>query len=114
MSLEKNTLTGNTTMLVLRMLKEKDMYGYQIIDEILEKSESLFSLKTGTLYPLLHNLEKSGLVTSYEQDADNQRVRRYYSITDFGKAQLAIKQAEWELYSRAVKQVMAFTCTANA
>jgi len=108
MATEKNTLPGNTTMLVLKLLGEEDMYGYQIIDEIAKKSNDVFHLKTGTLYPLLHGLEKGGMVTSYDQAADNQRVRKYYSITPAGRGALVQKQAEWEMYSKAVKRVMAY------
>ena len=108
MATEKNTQSGNTTMLVLKLLKEKDMYGYQIIDELAQKSQNVFHLKTGTLYPLLHGLEKSGMVTSYDQPTDTQRVRKYYSITSAGKSALVQKQAEWETYSTAVQQVMIY------
>ena len=108
MATEKNTQSGNTTMLVLKLLEKQDMYGYQIIDRLAQKSQNVFNLKTGTLYPLLHGLEKSGMVTSYDQNADNQRVRKYYSITSAGKNALVQKQAEWETYSHAVKQVMAY------
>jgi PadR family transcriptional regulator PadR len=97
---------GNTTMLVLKLLEPKDMYGYQIIEELAEKSDELFRLKTGTLYPLLHGLEKDGIVSSYDENADSQRVRKYYSLTKKGKALLEKKQNEWNAYSKAVSRVM--------
>jgi len=106
MASEKNLLSGNTTMLVLKLLEAKDMYGYQIIEELSQKSETVFHLKTGTLYPLLHGLENSGMVTSYDQNADSQRVRKYYRITGKGKGLLAQKQLEWAAYSKAVGMVM--------
>jgi len=106
MPLEKKRLSGNTTMLVLKLLESKDMYGYQIIEELSKKSENVFRLKTGTLYPILHGLEDEGMVTSYDENADNQRIRKYYRITKKGKGLLVQKQIEWTTYTRAVGRVM--------
>ena len=106
MATDKNLLSGNTTMLVLKLLEVKDMYGYQIIEELNQQSNSFFNLKTGTLYPLLHGLENSGMVTSYDQSTAGARVRRYYSITRNGKKFLSQKQQEWETYTNAVAMVL--------
>ena len=103
---EKNMISGNTTMLVLRLLEAKDMYGYQIIEELSQKSEDIFQLKTGTLYPILHGLENDGMVTSYDSNAGNLRVRRYYRLTVKGKGLLAKKQEEWTAYTKAVSNIM--------
>jgi len=102
----KNMLSGNTAMLVLKLLEAKDMYGYQIIEELSDKSENVFCLKTGTLYPLLHGLENDGMVSSYDESADNQRVRKYYQLTNKGKGLLIKKQQEWSEYTQAVGRVM--------
>ena len=106
MASEKNGLSGNTAMLVLKLLETKDMYGYQIIEELSDKSENIFRLKTGTLYPLLHGLENDGMVNSYDENADNQRVRKYYQLTSKGKGLLVKKQQEWNEYTQAVGRVM--------
>ena len=106
MATEKNLLSGNTTMLVLKLLEAKDMYGYQIIEELSHKSEDVFRLKTGTLYPLLHGLENSGAVASYDENADSGRVRKYYRLTKKGKGLLAQKESEWTAYTTAVGMVM--------
>ena len=106
MAAEKNLRTGNTTMLVLKLLETQDMYGYQIIDTLAIRSHHVFQLKTGTLYPLLHGLEKDGMVTSYDQQADNQRVRKYYQLTKQGHTLLAKKQQEWTQCTAAINQVI--------
>jgi len=106
MATEKNGLSGNTAMLVLKLLEAKDMYGYQIIEVLFDKSENVFRLKTGTLYPLLHGLENDGMINSYDENADNQRVRKYYQLTNEGKGLLAKKQQEWSEYTQAVGRVM--------
>jgi len=103
---EKNNLSGNTTMLVLRLLEAKDMYGYQIIEELAQKSENIFQLKTGTLYPILHGLENDGMVTSYDSSTGSQRTRKYYSLAPQGKKLLTKKQDEWAAYSSAVSNIM--------
>ena len=106
MANDKNVLSGNTTMLVLKLLEEKDMYGYQIIEELAQKSENVFSLNSGTLYPILHGLEKDNLVISYDEKADSLRVRKYYQITSKGKVLLAKKQEEWAVYTKAMSRII--------
>lgn len=96
----------NTTTLVLKLLENEAMYGYRIIEELSKRSGDVFQLKTGTLYPLLHGLENDGLVTSFDEKADSQRIRKYYEITPKGKGFLNKKQAEWAEYSNAVNLVM--------
>ncbi|MDR1539642.1 MAG: helix-turn-helix transcriptional regulator [Clostridiales bacterium] len=106
MAKDKSALSGNTTMLILKLLEEKDMYGYQIIEELSQRSEYVFSLKTGTLYPILHGLENDGMVLSYDENADSQRVRRYYQLTSQGRGLLVKKQSEWKAYAKAVSRIM--------
>lgn len=57
LSIEKSLVSGSMTMLILKLLSEKDMYGYEMIDTLRQKSQNVFELKAGTLYPLLHSLE---------------------------------------------------------
>ena len=82
------------------------MYGYQIIEELARRSDNTFQLKAGTLYPLLHGLEKKGLLESYEQNADSARIRKYYRLTNNGKKHLKEKTDEWKEYSSAVSKVL--------
>lgn len=106
MAVEKNPLSGNTTMLILKLLETKDMYGYQIIEELAKKSNDTFRLKTGTLYPILHGLENDGIVSSFDENADSARVRRYYHLTSKGKGLLSEKQSEWTAYTKAINRIM--------
>lgn len=84
MAVDKSLVSGSTMMLILKLLEEKDMYGYEMIETLREKSENVFELKAGTLYPLLHGLEEKEFVKSYEQEAGG-KTRKYYSITREGK-----------------------------
>ena len=66
---DKNLLSGSTTLLVLSLLSSGDKYGYEMIAELEARSDHTFTLKEGTLYPILHTLEKDGAVKSYEKEA---------------------------------------------
>jgi len=105
-AMDKGLLAGNTTMLILKLLENKDMYGYQMIEELSEKSSNVFNLKAGTLYPILHNLENEGIVSSYDDNADSSRIRKYYHLSSKGKKLLIDKQTEWTAYTKAVNKVL--------
>lgn len=104
--MDKSLLSGSTTMLVLKLLEESDMYGYQMIEELSKKSNNVFELKAGTLYPLLHTLEQKNMLISYEKTIDNARIRKYYSITQRGRKHLQEKAEEWKVYTSAVNNVL--------
>ena len=106
MAIDKTLLAGSTATLILKLLDGQDMYGYQIIEELARRSDDTFQLKAGTLYPLLHSLEKKGLLESYEQNADSARVRKYYHLTAKGKKFLKEKTEEWKTYSTVVSKVL--------
>lgn len=106
MIINKSLLTGSTTLLILKLLDDKDMYGYQMIEELTKRSDNTFSLKAGTLYPLLHSLEEQGIVISYDENVDSARIRKYYRITKKGEKMLNEKKEEWENYSSAVNRVL--------
>lgn len=107
MAIDKTLVSGSMTLLLLKLLSEKDMYGYEMIDTLRKRSENVFELKAGTLYPLLHSLEDKGLLTAYEDEISG-KVRKYYSITKEGKKLLSKKEAEWKEYAGAVSNVLSF------
>src|SRR5699024_2133366 len=98
-------ISGSTSMLVLRLLEEGDLYGYQMIERLRERSNYVFELKAGTLYPLLHGMEEKGFLTSYEQEGGG-KVRKYYHLTRDGKKGLKEKEEEWNTYRSAVERVL--------
>ncbi len=104
--MDKRYMALGTSMLVLKLLNYQSMYGYQIIRELEQQSRDVFKLQEGTLYPILHTLEQQGAVTSYQQTADNGRLRKYYAITTHGQTLLKEKSKEWEVYQTAINQVM--------
>ena len=106
MAIDRSISSGSTPMLLLKLLSEKDMYGYEMIDTLRQKSQNVFELKAGTLYPLLHGLEDKGLLTVYEKEFAG-KVRKYYSLTKQGRGLLEKKTEEWKVYSNAVSNVLA-------
>lgn len=105
MAVDKTLVSGSVTMLLLKLLSRKDMYGYEMIATLRERSNNVFELKAGSLYPLLHSMEEKGLVSSYEQEVLG-KVRKYYTLTKEGKKFLKQKEEEWKEYTQAVADVM--------
>ena len=119
MEADKSLVSGSMALLVLKLLEDGDKYGYQMTSELRQRSEDVFHLKAGTLYPLLHSLEEKGLVTAYEREAAAGKPRRYYHLTKAGEAALRekdnIEQEEfflreketaWHTYADAVGRVL--------
>lgn len=105
MKINKELAKGSTTMIVLEMLKNENMYGYQLIKKLSEKSKNVFELKEGTLYPILHGLEEENLITSY-WDETTAKKRKYYAITEKGKKILKDKKEEWKIFSSGINRVI--------
>lgn len=96
---------GGLDLLILSLLSEREMYGYEIVTELARRSDETFMLREGTLYPLLHKLEKEGAVAAREDKAAG-RPRRYYRLTKKGGEKLSAREAEWARYSSAVNAVL--------
>ena len=104
--MDKTLVSGSMAMLLLKLLSEGDKYGYEMIEALRQRSQNVFELKAGTLYPLLHSLEEKKFLVSYEKEVSG-KVRKYYSITKEGRKALKAKEEEWKEYSRAVLNVLA-------
>ena len=113
MSVDKSLISGSTSMLLMQLLSEKDMYGYEMIETLQKRSQNVFELKAGTLYPLLHSLEEKGCLDSYEREAGG-KIRKYYKITAEGKKVLKARKEEWKEYAGAVTQVIGEWIYGNA
>ena len=98
--------TGSTAVMVLKLLSEKSMYGYQIVKELQARSEGYFSLEQGTLYPALHRLENDGLVESRWAVVEDGPSRKYYYITDKGEAELKKSVRQWSDFSRNLLKLL--------
>ena len=83
-------------MLLLSLLSKKDMYGYQLIQDLKDLSQNYFLLKEGCLYPILHSLENDGLISSYWEDTESKRKKKYYHISESGK-KLLKREVIWKM-----------------
>ena len=99
-------LKASSNSLLLCLLAEQPMYGYQIVKEMEARSQGYFNFKEGTLYPALHRMEKAGLVTGKWQLLPNGRQRRYYHITEKGREMLALERTQWQDFFTAVRLIM--------
>lgn len=106
MEIDKGLIGGSTILLLLSLLEESDMYGYEIIKKLEVKSNNTFQFKEGTLYPVLHKLENKGYVKSYISKSSAGKERKYYKITNNGKKQLAEEKEKWERFSLSVNKVI--------
>ncbi len=97
---------GSVQTLLLALLRESDMYGYQMIEELRRRSDHTFDLKGGTLYPLLHGMEEQGWITAYEKAAESGKMRKYYHITSAGLSALESQSATWFQYAGAFSAIL--------
>ena len=100
--IDKGMMGGSATLLILSLLTQREMYGYEIIQELAARSEDAFRMQEGTLYPLLHTLERDGHIASRVQLVSG-RPRRYYHITDSGRTLLADKRRQWEVVDQMLR-----------
>jgi len=109
-------LKGCARTLVMRLLAERPMYGYELAAELMKRSEGAFALGQGTLYPLLYSLEKKKLIRVSRQEAspDQGRIRRYYSLTQAGRSELESNLLTWRDIARGMQRVLASTRAGDA
>ena len=82
MAIDRSLVSGSTSMLILKLLEGKDMYGYEMIEALREKSNNVFELKAGTLYPLLHGMEEKGYLQKIASEEDGRVT--YITVTKKG------------------------------
>lgn len=108
MSLRDQIRKGSSEILILRLLNDEPMYGYQIVQELKQRSGGYFEMKEGLLYPTLHRMKQAGLVTSeWGRGGDSQRRRKYYRLTAEGRKMLDEGSAEWDTFIRQMQAVLA-------
>jgi PadR family transcriptional regulator len=106
MEYDREFLTGTVGVLILSLLNEREMYGYEMIREAERRSSSAFQLKEGTLYPALHHLERSGILKSRWRDSETGRPRKYYCLTAKGRRQAESKRQQWRQISAAMRSIL--------
>ncbi|MEZ5327536.1 MAG: helix-turn-helix transcriptional regulator [Verrucomicrobiales bacterium] len=107
MKFERDLIRSVAEPIVLKLVAERAMYGYEIIKVVNERTNQAFEWKEGTLYPCLHRLESQGLIESEWMTAESGKDRKYYKITRKGRARLKEKLSEWSAFSTAMESLFA-------
>jgi PadR family transcriptional regulator, regulatory protein PadR len=105
MDLGKDLVAASATPLVLAILAEGDSYGYAIIKRVAELSGGHLQWTDGMLYPVLHRLERQGLVAAKWGVSERGRGRKYYRITRLGRAQLAAQKQQWQVVDNTLRGI---------
>ena len=105
MHIDKDLVAASATPLVLAILDEGESYGYAILKRVRELSGGELEWTDGMVYPLLHRLGRFGYVTTEWRTPPEGRRRRYYAITDEGRAALAEQQRQWVTVTRALGDI---------
>jgi len=102
----RGLMKGSIDYLLLCLISQQPMYGYQILKELEGRSQGYFKFKEGTLYPALHRLERAGLLVGRWQVLPGGRQRRYYRITEKGRAILLERTAQWQDFFAALNLIV--------
>jgi PadR family transcriptional regulator, regulatory protein PadR len=101
--MDKEMLKGSIDLLLLSLISQKDLYGYEIAKILKKSSEQMYEMSEGTLYPALKRLEKKQWVQSYWLETESGR-RKYYRITDLGKLELEKKRKNWSIIENLIRK----------
>lgn len=104
--LNRELLKGSTSLLLLQLLSEQDMYGYQLVKEMERRSGDALQVKEGTLYPALKKLEEQGSIESYWQEQQKGPSRKYYRLTEDGQEILRLKTKEWGRFVNVIDKML--------
>jgi len=107
MKFERDLIRVVAAPIVLKLVAERAMYGYEIIKVVNERTNQAFEWKEGTLYPCLHRLEGQGLIQSEWVTAASGKERKYYKITAQGRRRLKEKLSEWAAFSSVMETLLA-------
>ena len=105
MNIPKDLVAASATPMVLAILVENENYGYAIIKRVRELSQDSLRWTDGMLYPVLHRLERQGLIESAWRGVSAKRRRRYYRLTGAGIKALEQQKKQWELVNEALRSV---------
>lgn len=107
MDFSSELVRGSVVPVVLSLLSERAMYGYEIVKVVNARTNGLFEWREGTLYPTLHRLEAEGLIKSEWRAGESGKRRKYYLIARKGRTELKGRQAEWQQFAGAMNMLLA-------
>lgn len=105
LAINKDLIAASSTPIVLAILAEGDSYGYAILQRVKEASGGRMEWTDGMLYPVLHRLERQGHIEARWELSENGRRRKYYRVTDQGRAHLADERQQWQAVNDALRGI---------
>lgn len=102
----KELIGASTELITLGVIAREPDYGYRILRRVNEAAAGVFTWAEGTLYPVLHKLEKRGLVKATWKEGESGRRRRYYAITAAGRVAMKEQATQWTSMSDIVRAVI--------
>ena len=103
--ISKNLMAASTKPLILSILAGGEIYGYQIIQNVIQISGGTLEWSEGMLYPVLHRLEKENFIQSQWKISRNARRRKYYRLTESGKKELEKEKEQWMSVHKALSKL---------
>ncbi|MCG6964097.1 MAG: PadR family transcriptional regulator [Acidobacteria bacterium] len=106
MNIGKDLVAASATPMILAILREGESYGYAIIKRVAELSGGELQWTDGMLYPVLHRLERNGLVKAGWGRSESGRRRKYYRLTDRGVEELASQRQQWQVVDSTLRRTL--------
>lgn len=103
--LTKELIGASSVPILLTIISKKETYGYEIIQEVKNITDGAIEYGEGTLYPVLHKLEKKGLIESVWKKSESGRKRKYYSICEDGSEELAKEKENWRVMNNIISKL---------
>lgn len=97
---------GTVELLILKLLQERDMYGYEITQALQEKSDGYFILQEGSLYPTLYRMLDRGLISDRQELVGRRRTRVYYHLEDAGREKYALIRDEYIALNKGIMNII--------
>jgi PadR family transcriptional regulator PadR len=105
-AIDRELKRGTLEMILLKLLAEREMYGYQLVSTLEARSEQGFQIKEGTLYPVLYRLEDAGLIEARWETPERGTPRKYYRLTRVGLERLQTLIGEWQAFVTIVNRLI--------
>ena len=102
MRVERELMRGAGPFAVLQLLRKREMYGYELVDALSQRTDGVLAMGQSTLYPMLYNLQARGFITSRWRQAPSGRHRKYYALSTRGVQHLAVETPQWQSLVNAI------------
>ena len=102
MKVDRELMRGAGPVAVLKLLSLGEMYGYELVQTLTQRSDGILGMQQSTLYPMLYNLEAKRLIKATWRQSDAGRKRKYYALTERGRRKLANDTRQWEALTAAM------------